>query len=229
MDRLQAKPHAGMGLEASEGAIVTANEIKVLIADDHTLILDVVGLVLENTTDIKLTTALTINGVMDGLRDKGSFDLILLDLDMPGMQGVETLKQVRAANDGKPVGIFTGGATTHVVEEMTRNGAAGVIPKTTSMKSLTNAIRFMAAGERYFPLELIQEQEAMRNAVPNPLSDREMSVLIRLAEGMSNREIGSTLSLSEPTVKMHVKSVCKKLDAANRTQAVINARRLKLV
>lgn len=208
---------------------MTADPIKVLIADDHTLILDVVGMVLENTPDIELSTAQTVDGALAQLREKGMFDLILLDLDMPGMHGTETLTMMREANGGNPVGIFTGGATQHVVDEMTRHGAAGVVPKTTSMKSLTNAIRFMAAGERYFPLELVQVQEAMRRAVPSPLSDRELTVLVHLAEGMSNREIGTTLTLSEPTVKMHVKSICKKLDAQNRTQAVVNARRMKLV
>ncbi|WP_283179169.1 response regulator transcription factor [Gemmobacter sp. 24YEA27] len=96
------------------------------------------------------------------------------------------------------------------------------------MKSLTNAIRFMAAGERYFPLELIQENKATQKAFVSPLSDREVSVLNLLADGMPNREIGENLGLAEATVKMHVKSICRKLGVTNRTQAVIQARNLKL-
>nr|WP_092903138.1 response regulator transcription factor [Rhodobacter sp. 24-YEA-8] len=202
--------------------------LSVLIADDHTLILEIIGLVLENSPDIKLSTAVSIDGAIEQLKKNGEFDLILLDLDMPGMHGVETLKQITALNAGKPVGIITGGPTPRVVDEMTRNGAAGLVPKTTSMKSLTNAIRFMAAGERYFPLELIQENKATQKAFVSPLSDREVSVLNLLADGMPNREIGENLGLAEATVKMHVKSICRKLGVTNRTQAVIQARNLKL-
>ncbi|WP_370584710.1 response regulator [Paracoccus sp. IB05] len=202
--------------------------LSVLIADDHTLILEIIGLVLENSPDIRLSTAISIDGAIEQLKKNGEFDLILLDLDMPGMHGVETLKQITALNAGKPVGIITGGPTPRVVDEMTRNGAAGLVPKTTSMKSLTNAIRFMAAGERYFPLELIQENKATQKAFVSPLSDREVSVLNLLADGMPNREIGENLGLAEATVKMHVKSICRKLGVTNRTQAVIQARNLKL-
>jgi DNA-binding NarL/FixJ family response regulator len=210
-------------------ANLTSDSISVLIADDHTLILEIIGMVIENTPDITLMTATTIAGAVERLQEHGSFDLILLDLDMPGMNGVESLTKMIELNEGKPVGIITGGPTPRVIEEMTKSGAAGVVPKTTSMKSLTNAIRFMAAGERYFPIELMQEQEAARNAVPSPLSDREISVLLKLADGMPNREIGETLDLAEATIKMHVKSICKKLGVSNRTQAVITARKLKLV
>lgn len=202
--------------------------LSVLIADDHTLILEIIGLVLENSPDIRLTTAVSIDGAREQLKKNGEFDLILLDLDMPGMNGVETLKEITALNAGRPVGIITGGPTPRVVDEMTRNGAAGLVPKTTSMKSLTNAIRFMAAGERYFPLELIQENKAAQKAFVSPLSDREVSVLNLLADGMPNREIGDSLGLAEATVKMHVKSICRKLGVTNRTQAVIQARNLKL-
>lgn len=202
--------------------------LSVLIADDHTLILEIIGLVLENSPDIRLSTAISVDGAIEQLKKNGEFDLILLDLDMPGMHGVETLKQITALNAGKPVGIITGGPTPRVVDEMTRNGAAGLVPKTTSMKSLTNAIRFMAAGERYFPLELIQENKATQKAFVSPLSDREVSVLNLLADGMPNREIGENLGLAEATVKMHVKSICRKLGVTNRTQAVIQARNLKL-
>lgn len=202
--------------------------LSVLIADDHTLILEIIGLVLENSPDIRLSTAISVDGAIEQLKKNGEFDLILLDLDMPGMHGVETLKQITALNAGKPVGIITGGPTPRVVDEMTRNGAAGLVPKTTSMKSLTNAIRFMAAGERYFPLELIQENKATQKAFVSPLSDREISVLNLLADGMPNREIGENLGLAEATVKMHVKSICRKLGVTNRTQAVIQARNLKL-
>ena len=206
-----------------------SSRLRVLIADDHTLILEIVAMVLENTPDIELTTAVTYEAAVEKVNEAPGFDLILLDLDMPGMTGVETMLKLRDLNGGHPVGILTGNPTPRVIEEMSENGAAGLIPKTTSMRSLTNAIRFMAAGERYFPLELMQDQRAAHGAVAKALSDRESTVLRELADGKPNREIGQSLNLTDATVKMHVKSICRKLGVSNRTQAVIAARNLKLV
>ncbi len=87
----------------------------------------------------------------------------------------------------------------------------------------------MANGGRYVPVELIETQRIRsREASKAPLSDREMTVLALLAEGKPNREIGEALSLAEATVKMHVKSICSKLGANNRTQAVIVARDMNI-
>jgi ATP/maltotriose-dependent transcriptional regulator MalT len=87
----------------------------------------------------------------------------------------------------------------------------------------------MAAGETYVPMDLMNERNAVREAMDTPLSDREYSVLWPLADGLSNREIGADLGLAEPTVKMHVQSICRKLGVNNRTQAVVTARNLNLI
>ena len=93
---------SGTSYALRSGANVAIDDIKVLIADDHTLILDVVTMALANSPDLVLSTAPSVDGALACIAEKGSFDLILLDLDMPGMNGVETLKQVRAANEDKP-------------------------------------------------------------------------------------------------------------------------------
>lgn len=207
----------------------TAARLSILIADDHTLILEIVGMALAGSPDIDLVTTSSVAGVIEQIDLGKKFDLILLDLDMPGMSGLETLRKIEALNEGRPVGILTGNPTPRVVEEMSRHGAAGVIPKTTSMRSLTNAIRFMAAGERYYPLELMQFDKPSAESSASSLSKREMAVLAELADGKTNRDIGLSLTLADPTVKMHVKSICRKLGATNRTQAVVMARDLKLI
>lgn len=108
-------------------------------------------------------------------------------------------------------------------------GGAGIVLKTTSLKNLANEIRFMAGGGRYLPVELVEKRQQVQEEQGALLSKRESEVLGLLAEGKLNREIGVALNLAEPTVKMHVKAVCKKLGVSNRTQAVIAARDRKLI
>lgn len=141
------------------------------------------------------------------------------------MDGIAGLSKAIDRNGGKPVGILTSNPTPHVVSETLSMGGAGIVLKTESLKNLTNEIRFMAAGGRYVPVELIDRQRVKtRENTGASLSEREMTVLALLAEGKPNREIGTDLGLAEATVKMHVKSICSKLGANNRTQAVIVAR-----
>lgn len=211
---------------------VTAGErdgIRLLVADDHALILEMIELYISNLSDMTVKTALSLDTALEEVDKSGAFDLVLLDLDMPGMNGLDGLGRMLSANGGRPVGIFTGNPTSRVVDDTMKLGGAGVIPKTTTMKTLANAVRFMAAGEKYLPMDLIREQAAVQNSIAVPLSEREMAVLSELTSGSPNREIGEALNLAEATIKMHVKSICRKLGVTNRTQAVIAAKKLKLV
>lgn len=201
--------------------------IRVLIADDHTLILEMFKIFLADLPDIEATTAQTLDEALACIAGAGPFDIVLLDLNMPGMNGISGLCKGLEANGGKPVAILTGAPSPRMVEEIMANGGAGIVLKTTSLRSLANAIRFMAAGEQYIPMELVRDKTGRRDDMP--LSDKEMQVLGYLAEGLPNREIGNALNLAEPTIKMHVKSICKKLGVSNRTQAVIATRDLGLI
>lgn len=213
----------------NSGSAGPHRDIRLLVADDHSLILEMIEMFISNVPDMSVETASSVEGALEKIAAHGAFDLVLLDLDMPGMNGIEGLARTIAANNGRPVGIFTGNPTARVVEDVMSSGAAGLIPKTTSLKSLANAARFMVAGEKYVPMDLIREHNTVQSGVTAPLTEREMAVLFHLSQGMPNREIGEELHLAEPTIKMHVKSICKKLSVNNRTQAVITARKLKLV
>ena len=203
---------------------------RILIADDHAMVLEMFEQFLSNLPDFEAQTAPDLETALDKIETDGPFDLVLVDLHMPGMNGVTGLSKALDRNGGKPVGILTSNPTAHVVTEALALGGAGIILKTESLKSLTNEIRFMANGGRYVPVELIDRPRPKKREASNdsPLSEREMSVLALLAQGKPNREIGSELGLAEATVKMHVKSICAKLGASNRTQAVIVARDLKM-
>jgi two-component system nitrate/nitrite response regulator NarL len=204
-------------------------KIRVLIADDHGMILDILSLYLSAQTDIFVKTAADVDTAADLLKTDGSYDVILLDYNMPGMHGLKGLDRIMRANESKPVAILTGNPTRRMMDEALEMGAAGILPKTMPAKSLANAIRFIHAGETYMPLSLMRDELNAPSANGGPLSAREMTVLAFLGEGKQNKEIANELDLSEATIKMHVKSICKKLDANNRTHAVINARDMGLL
>ncbi|WP_460274779.1 LuxR C-terminal-related transcriptional regulator [Celeribacter sp. ULVN23_4] len=202
----------------------TASKIRILIADDHAMVLEMFEHFLSNLPEFEVATAPDLNAALQILDSDGPYDLVLVDLNMPGMNGVEGLGKALEKNQGKPTGLLTSDPTAQVVTEILAMGSSGVILKTASLKDLANEIRFMAAGGRYVPVELLDQQRLKsRGTKKSPLSEREMQVLGHLAEGQSNREIAQGLNLAEATVKMHVKSICTKLGANNRTQAVIVA------
>lgn len=203
--------------------------ISILIADDHGMILDILSMYLTAQDDMKVTTAEDLNHALGQIAENGAYDLVLLDYNMPGMNGMAGLRRVIDVNGGNPVAIITGTPTKRMTEEALENGAAGVLPKTMAARSLSNAIRFMQAGETYLPLSLMREDTPAAAQKDGPLSGREMTVLEYLGEGRQNKEIANALGLSEATIKMHVKSICKKLDANNRTHAVIVARDMGLL
>ena len=204
-------------------------KISVLIADDHGMILDILSLYLSAQTDISVKTAPDVEAAAELLKSDGSFDVVLLDYNMPGMHGLKGLDRIMRSNASKPVAILTGNPTRRMMDEALEAGAAGILPKTMPAKSLANAIRFIHAGETYMPLSLMRDEMNSPSSNGGPLSSREMTVLAFLGEGKQNKEIANELALSEATIKMHVKSICKKLDANNRTHAVINARDMGLL
>ena len=151
------------------------------------------------------------------------FDLVVLDYGMPGMDGFRGLERAMAENQGRPVALMSGLAPPGVADKVLTAGAAGYLPKTLPARSLVNAIRFMAAGETYMPLDLHRPSQTDENA-RSGLSRREVEVLARLCSGRANKEIACELNLREPTIKLHVKTICRKLGARNRTHAAMIAR-----
>ena len=199
--------------------------MKILIADDHELVRDTICAFLSNEPGLRISAAADFDGAAELMNKEGPFDLVLLDYSMPGMNGLDGLAKAKELNFGSPVAILSGTASRDVAEEALASGAAGFLPKSLPAKSLIHAVRFMAAGEQYAPVQFMTEkEEKTAHPLEEKLTKREMEVLKGLVEGHSNKEIARTLDLQEVTVKLHVKTLCRKLEARNRTMAAMIAK-----
>lgn len=200
--------------------------MKILIADDHDLLRDTLRSYLEVEGGFDVELASNVDEAAAAIAARGPFAIILLDYSMPGMDDLEGLRRIRTAGGDTPVAIISGSIVAGIAERALECGAAGFLPKTLPARSLVNAIRFMVAGERYLPIGLLQAMQRDAEATPfdDRLSPREQQVLRALCEGKANKEIARDLELREPTVKLHVKLVCRKLGARNRTHAAMLAR-----
>lgn len=199
--------------------------MRILLADDHDMVRETISAYLRNEGGAEVSLATDLSGAMDLIASEGPFDLVLLDYQMPGMMGLDGLAKALEANGGKGVGILSGSAPANTAKAALDAGAIGFIPKTMGAQSLLNAVRFMSAGEVYAPVELMRaENSAPTHPLAERLSPRELQVLDGLCRGLSNKEIARELDLQEVTIKLHVRTLCKKLDAKNRTQAALTAK-----
>ena len=200
--------------------------MRILIADDHDLLRETLSMFLASEGSIDTALASTLDAALDLIQSEEKFDLIMVDYNMPGMAGLNGLKRAMEASGGSPVALMSGIASRSVAEEALSFGAAGFVPKTLAAKTLVNAVRFMAMGEKYAPIDFMTADDP--TVAPNPLaqklSRRELQVLEGLSKGKSNKEIARDLDLQEPTIKLHVKTLYRKIGAANRTQAALIAK-----
>ena len=196
--------------------------MRILIADDHDLVRETLAayLIAEKVADVVAVDSL--QAALEALLDQ-SFDLVLLDYNMPGMNGFEGLARARAAAGGAPVAIISGTTQRDLAEAALEAGAAGFVPKTLASRAMVAAVHLMASGDVFAPISLLMREPEMAEALQG-LTRRETDVLKGICEGKSNKEIARDLELQEVTVKLHVKTLSRKLGAKNRTHAAMIAR-----
>ncbi|GAW34962.1 transcriptional regulatory protein ComA [Roseovarius sp. A-2] len=196
---------------------------RLLLADDHDLVREMIAEFLRRQGGFSVDVAACLDVALAVEEQAGPFDLVLLDFQMPGMEALSGLEQMQA-QAGCPVAILSGTAPPDVARRALRAGAAGFLPKTLDPQSLIAAVHHMLAGKVYAPLEFLLESEPEVNS-PR-LTPRERAVLVAVSEGKSNKEIARDLDIQEVTVKLHLKTLSRKLGARNRTHAAMIARDL---
>ena len=200
----------------------------VLIADDHPLFRDalaqIVGSTLERPEVVECGCLADAQAAL-GARD---FDLVLLDVNMPGMNGMAGLLAIRNAVPATPVVIVSGREDRDTVDQAMGCGAAGFIPKSLSRDGMRQALRAVLAGEISLPRDAALDGPAEggdRHAAVAALSSQQRRVLEMISAGKANKIIAYELSISESTVKAHVTAILRKLNLRSRIQAALYATR----
>lgn len=199
-----------------------------LLADDHTMVREALSQMLERLDPtLRMSQAKDVEGVLSLLRAEPPYALLLLDYHMPGMNGRQTVEDLRREFPHLAIGIITGYIGNDEVEPLIAAGCIGVFPKAMSGPSLLMAIKLAMSGQAYVPWsgDLTSSEFGRGNQIgaaataPLPdLSDRQREVLTYVVGGAPNKEIARKLGLSEVTIKIHVASLCRKFSVANRTQ-----------
>jgi DNA-binding NarL/FixJ family response regulator len=195
-------------------------KIRVMLVDDHVLMRMGLSFALNNHPDIQVVAE-----AEDGIEAIETYrrhrpDVVVLDLRMPRRNGIETIAILRREFGTVHVLILSNYSSGHEIGAALQAGAGGFVVKDTPLAGLVEAIRHVAAGEQFISPTIAHH---LAGRIASHLSPREMQVLALIAKGKSNKEIGTALNVAEVTVKVHVTGILSKLNAADRTQAIVTA------
>ena len=208
--------------------------MKLILADDHTLFRNGLATLLEShVPDSDVWECDSLDGALAAAQAHPDADVVLLDLFMPGMDGVEGIRRFAMRHPALPLVVLTGADGPDHIQNVLSAGASGFIPKTSTPEVMLSAIRLVLSGGTYVPPEVLSRasggehsraQPAPRQYSPAPLTGRQMAVLRLLAAGKPNKAICRELGIEEGTVKTHIATIFRVLDVVNRTEAAKVAR-----
>jgi len=217
-------------------------KIKVLMVDDHALFRDGMRYVLQQLADE--VEVFDSGNFLDGMKQAAEhpdLDLALLDLNMPGSDGVNSIHAFSKANPSIPFVVVSGSDQRDDIEKVMECGAMGFISKMSSSKLMLSALRMVLDGGVYLPPQLLQQammgldqgtvstDKRTDRVNKSGLTTRQMQTLQLLAEGLTNKEVSERMNLAEGTVKIHTAAVYQTLRVSSRLEAVSAARRMGLL
>lgn len=208
------------------------SKIRILMIDDHTLFRSGIKLLLQRQEDCEVVGEAG-NGLL-GVEQAKLLqpDVILLDLHMPGVSGLEAIGLLRERVPNAQIVMLTVSENAEDLLMALRLGARGYLLKNVEIDFLVESIRRAAKGESVMPVQMASKladtmrqpaKEQISETSPDKLSRREKEIIIMLAKGASNKEIARTLNVAESTVKIHVQGILRKLDLSSRVQAAVYA------
>ena len=208
---------------------------KILIADDHPLFREAIcNVISDGFAGSQVLETADLDSAMALTQEHDDLDLILLDLNMPGMHGLNGLINLRNEAPTIPVVIVSAEQDKQIVLQAITYGAVGFITKSSPRAQMTEAIQQILNGNVYLPSDIIRTQKTgtrrTMNDTPNfppellqALTRKQLLVLERMTQGESNKQIAYTLEIAETTVKAHVSAILRKLNVHNRVQAILSA------
>jgi DNA-binding NarL/FixJ family response regulator len=211
---------------------------RVVIADDHPLVHKAIGECLENSDDFEVVGSATSGAQVAPLVARTAPDLVLLDFNMPVVDGLHCLSVLRENHPRVAVVMFSGVDDAEVIEQALSAGAVAFVAKSINPMDLPFVFRQALEGHVHFSMprvdpgavaQLQREDAQTKVRESTGLTERELEILEAVARGLSNRAVGKELFLSDQTVKFHLHNVYGKLRVANRTEATAEAHRLGLV
>jgi DNA-binding NarL/FixJ family response regulator len=207
---------------------------RLMLVDDHEVLRQGLRFMLRNETDLTVVAEAGDGEAAVALLEQARPDVVLLDLKMPGVDGLETLRRIRRRWPDLPVIVLSMYDDPEYVEEALRCGASGYLLKNVSQEELIRAVRAVRAGAGYLQAEVtrpVLERFVRTGSAPVAphLSPRERELLPLLAEGLLNKQIARHLGVSEATVKGYLRQLFEKLGASDRAHAVALALRSRLI
>src|SRR6266516_3241099 len=193
-------------------------QLTLVVGEDHPLMVDAVQLVLSESTEFEIAGVASSGADVIALAERSEPDLVLLDVELPDADGIEVLRALQRLANPPQVVMFSAHENTELVDEAFRAGASAFINKRIDPWDLPAALRQTVDPTLFQPLRL----NPVNGSTPTEakLTEREMEILDALADGLTNKEIGKRLWLTEQTVKFHLSSVYRKLGVSSRTEAL---------
>ena len=211
-----------------------ANKSTFIVADDHPLfreaLIHAIGNCVADADIIEADSLDTLQAVVEANPEA---DLLLLDLNMPGVSGFSALAYIRSKHESLPTVIVSAMDDPAVIRRSIQHGASGFIPKSSPISMLEKGIRAVLDGEVWVPEGInlqddrLDSEEAEIAAALSSLTPHQFRVLMMLGEGLLNKQIAYQLGVSEATIKAHVTAILRKMHVNNRTQAVLAVERLR--